>query len=84
MNHDQLAQRGLDRIIPPLERAVQKQKIDRAAQEATLARLGTTTDLVGPFYGEALQLLDQPVADVETIASRVRPASKWSRLSGWL
>ncbi|CAG0943825.1 3-hydroxybutyryl-CoA dehydrogenase [Anaerolineae bacterium] len=40
-----LAQRGLDRIMQSLERAVQKQKIDRAAQEATLAHLWTTTDL---------------------------------------
>ena len=27
VNNDQLAQRGLDRITPPLERAIQKQKI---------------------------------------------------------
>jgi 3-hydroxybutyryl-CoA dehydrogenase len=40
-----LAQRGLERIMQALERAVQKQKIDRAAQAATLAHLWTTTDL---------------------------------------
>jgi 3-hydroxybutyryl-CoA dehydrogenase len=40
-----LARRGLERIMQALERAVQKQKIDRAAQEATLAHLWTTTDL---------------------------------------
>ena len=40
-----LAQRGLKRIMQSLARAVQKQQIDRAAQEATLAHLWTTTDL---------------------------------------
>ncbi len=39
------AQRGLERIKQSLEQAVQKQKIDRAAQEAALAHLWTTTDL---------------------------------------
>lgn len=39
------AQRGLERIKRSLEQAVQKQKIDRAAQEAALAHLWTTTDL---------------------------------------
>jgi 3-hydroxybutyryl-CoA dehydrogenase len=39
------AQRGLDRIKQSLERAVERQKIDRAAAETALTHLWTTTDL---------------------------------------
>lgn len=41
----QFAQRGLERIKQALERAVEKQKIDRVELEATLSHLWLTTDL---------------------------------------
>jgi 3-hydroxybutyryl-CoA dehydrogenase len=40
-----LAQRGLDKIKQSLERAVDKQKIDRAELDATLAHIWITSDL---------------------------------------
>ncbi|MFN8595930.1 MAG: 3-hydroxyacyl-CoA dehydrogenase NAD-binding domain-containing protein [Anaerolineae bacterium] len=41
----QFAQRGLERIKQTLERAVEKQKIDRAELESTLGHVWLTTDL---------------------------------------
>jgi 3-hydroxybutyryl-CoA dehydrogenase len=43
------ARRGVDRIKQSLERAVERQKIDRAELEATVARVWITTDLADMY-----------------------------------